>query len=236
MILFAQRRRLAFATIFAVLGIAIALSAFRSGSLVTILIAGWFTADAMALSIAYLVNWPGVFGKSGHGTLRVIPALLMAPMLLLIQLLWRVQNLILRSPQYHEISPDLFVGRICRYKSLPEGITLVLDLTAEFPTPRSIRKNVRFMCVPTLDGCCPNFEVFRECSESTDAERRRIYICCANGFGRSVTVMAAILGYRSVCRSAEEAITHIRASRREAAPNRDQMRSLTQVFQSMNPE
>jgi protein-tyrosine phosphatase len=212
------------------------LVALQSGSTAIGLLEGWLAANLMALSIAYFKNWPGVFGKTKLGTLRLIPVLFMTPVLLVTRLVWTLQNAVLGYPIYHESAPDLFVGRICGYKSLPQGTTLFIDLTAEFETPRSIRSKIPFVCVTTLDGCSPSMDSVQKCFEVMGAEHQRVYVCCAKGYGRSVTLMAAWLGHSGRCSSASDAVALIQASRQKAAPNGDQMSFLTEVFRSIAPE
>lgn len=238
----ARGRRLRFATIFAVLSVLLIAAALQSGSTAIGLLKAisllecWRAANFMALSIAYFRNWPGIFGKTKQGTLRLIPVLFMAPVLRMTRLVWSLQNAVLGYPIYHEIAPDLFVGRICGYRSLPQGTTLFIDLTAEFETPRSIRKQIPFVCVTTLDGCSPNMDSVQKCFEVMDTEHQRVYVCCANGYGRSVTLMAAWLGHSGRCSSARDAVALIQASRQKAAPNGDQMSFLTEVFRSIDSE
>lgn len=229
-------RRLQIAIIFGILSLLIAYRALESESIATAVCLGWLGANLMALSLAYFMNSPTVFGKTNLGTLHLVVALLMAPLLLVIRLVWILQNAILRPPLYHEIIPNLFVGRLCGYRSLPPDVTLMIDLTAEFPTPRSIRKSIPFFCVPTLDGCPPSKSRVQECVKLIGNDQQRVYVCCANGYGRSVTFMAALLGQLGRCRSAEEAVTLIQASRRDASPSRDQMAILRDLFQSIHQD
>jgi protein-tyrosine phosphatase len=126
------------------------------------------------------------------------------------------------------------VGRICSFRSLPDHIDLFIDMTAEFPTPRSIRESVEFVCLPTVDGCPPTLEDVGKGFAAIGTEPRRIYICCANGCGRSVTFTAALLGHRGVCHSCTEAVAFIKSSRSVAAPNADQWSFLDEFYKSLN--
>ncbi len=227
-------RRILFAVVFAALSAALAFQANPASSSLLRLMIGWFTANAIAVSFAYFTNSSWIFGKTEQGKLRWIPAVLMTPLLSFFRFVWTLQNVIVRSPLYSEVTPDLFVGRICNYESLPDGITMFVDLTAEFPTPCSVRERLPTICIPTLDGCILDWESCRRAYESLLKRQQRIYVCCANGHGRSVTFAAAWLGYSGICHSATEAINLIRTHRPQASPNRDQMNFLEQVFQLMN--
>jgi protein-tyrosine phosphatase len=228
-----HQRRTTVAVVFAALAVAIAFTASRADANPGQAVSGWIAANVLALSIAYFRNWPGVFGKSEAGPLRWPLVLLMAPVLLFIRVVWQLQNLVFRTPLCNEIAPDLFVGRLCGYESLPKGVSVVVDLTAEFRTPHSLLKNVRTIRLPTLDGCPPDWAKCQQVFELLQNEPHRIYVCCANGHGRSVTLMAAWLGQLGMCHSAAEAVRIIQAARPTAAPNFDQMSFLTHVFQIM---
>ena len=101
-------RRFAFVTVFTVLGIALAVEAARARSKTGNFIFGWFALNAMTLSVAYLLNWPGVFEKTQQGRFRWASLLLMAPFLLVIRVVWKLQNTFIRSPLYNEVVPGLF--------------------------------------------------------------------------------------------------------------------------------
>lgn len=228
-----HHRRTSFAVVFAALSVSITFSAVRADSFIWQSVLGWLATNAMILSIAYFMNWPGVYGKSEVGSLQWPVVLLMAPTLLYIRIVWQLQNILIRTPLYNEIAPDLFVGRLCGYNSLPKGVTVVVDLTAEFHTPLSLRTKVQTIRLPTLDGCPPDWKRCQHAFELIGTNHHRIYVCCANGHGRSVTFMAAWLGQQGKCLSAIEAVKLIQAARPTAAPNSDQMSFLTQVFQIM---
>lgn len=228
-------RRLSFAGVFAVIGVAVAVMAFRAHLMAGQVILGWFAANAMTLSLAYFINWPRVFGKTEAGTLRWLPALWMAPMLLLFRAVWLLQNIVVRNPPYNEVAPDLFVGRLCGGESLPKDVSVVIDLTAEFPTPRSLRKKCGVIYLPTLDGCPPDWETCQRAFELIGDQHRRIYVCCANGHGRSVTFMATWLRQTGQCDSTNDAVQLIQAARPAAAPNHDQMSYLSKMFQTVTP-
>jgi protein-tyrosine phosphatase len=231
-----NRRRMSFAVVFAILRVAVCTTAVRSETRFSHVIFGWFGADFMMVSLAYFMNWPGVFGKTEQGTLRWPSALLMAPILLTIRVVWQLQNTFVRTPLYSEIAPGLFVGRLCNLRLLPKEVSLVIDFTAEFQTPHSIRSKIPTLCVPTLDGCTPDWRKCQQAFELIGGQRRHVYVCCANGHGRSVTFVATWLGKQGVCHSAADAVKLIQAARPSAAPNRDQMSFLTQAFESMKSD
>lgn len=224
-------RRMSFAAVFAALATAIALSAVTANAIISRVILVWIAAIAVTISLAYFTSSPGVYGKKEDGSLRWPVAFLMAPWLLFVRMVWHLQNIVSRTPLYSEIAPDLFVGRLCQYQSLPGDVSVVVDLTAEFPTPRSLQGKVLTICMPTLDGCPPDWEKCQQVFDLIDSQSGRIYVCCANGHGRSVTFAAAWLGLQGKCLSAADSVKLIQAARPSAAPNRDQLSFLNNVFQ-----
>ncbi|QDT53692.1 hypothetical protein Pan44_17150 [Caulifigura coniformis] len=228
---FPHRRRLAYATCFSVLGLVLlgAATTFDAGA--AAFFSAWCAVCLLILAAAYFRSWPRVFGKTDAGRLRPARAVVMAPYVLLSVIVWRLQNLFLDRQPWSRITPNLFVGRRCHVAMLPPGTTLVIDVTAEFLTPRSIRESVPFLCSPTLDGCAPTLEQCRAAFESVSWDSHPVvYVCCANGAGRSVTFVAMFLGWLGRAGSAEEAITMIRQARREAGPGTDQRAFLVENF------
>jgi hypothetical protein len=226
-------RRMSFAVVFAGLAAAVGLSAVTANSVILRVILMWIAANALTISVAYFTNSPGVYGKKEDGSIRWPVAFWMAPWLLFVRMVWHLQNIVSRTPLYSEIVPDLFVGRLCQYQSLPGDVSVVVDLTAEFPTPRSLRSKVLTICLPTLDGCAPDWKKCQQAFELIDNQSGRIYVCCANGHGRSVTFAAAWLGLQGKCLSAADSVKLIQVARPSAAPNRDQLSFLNNVFQIM---
>ncbi|SFH85588.1 dual specificity protein phosphatase family protein [Planctomicrobium piriforme] len=224
--------RVMFALVFGLLAIVLAVRACRTQSILATVILAWVSANAFVLSLAYLGNWKKVFGKAEKGNLFWLAALFMSPMLAVIHSTWKLQNLFLSGPASNQVTINLFLGRRCEFKELPSGIGAFVDLTAEFATPASIRKKLPVYCIPTLDGCAPAWNACEKVFNQLHNRDLRIYVCCANGYGRSVTFLAAWLCERGVCRSPQEAIELIQSVRPQASPNRDQINSLILWFQT----
>ena len=223
------RRRIIFVIVFALLGMALCNAATQAKTNVSFLLMSWAVSNLLIVSFAYLFNWRRVFGKTDQGLFLWPAALFMAPFLALTHLTWWAQNFFSSSPIYGEVTSHHFVGRRCKFKDLPNGVTLVIDLTSEFATPHSVRDAVQTICIPTLDGCCP---VWSQCWQAFVALKNNdggVYICCANGCGRSVTFMAAWILQTGQCVDVEEAIQMIRKVRPQANPNSDQLSSLRQL-------
>ena len=85
----------------------------------------------VALAYAGLGPWP--FGKRASGRMHPVATVVLAPYLVvawLVLLLLRLG----REAGHHEVRPRLFLGRRpLRASELPEGVSLIVDLTSEFP-------------------------------------------------------------------------------------------------------
>ena len=222
------RRRIMFVVVFALLGMALCNAAIQAKTNVHFLLLSWAVSNLLIVSLAYLFDWRRVFGKTDQGSLLWPAALFMAPFLTFTHLTWWAQNFFSSSPIYGSVTSHLFVGRRCKFEDLPNGVTLVIDLTSEFATPHSVPDSVQTICVPTLDGCCPVWSQCGQAFETLKNNHGGVYICCANGCGRSVTFMAAWMLQTGQCGDVDEAIQMIRKGRPQANPNPDQLSSLQQ--------
>ena len=221
------------AGVFAALGAILLWRAITSERLPLALILGWISLDLFLVSIAYLRQNSRAFGKTDDGTMRPLRAIVMAPFLCFTWAVWQLQNLCSREPAWSEATPGLFVGRRCPFACLPPKTTTVIDLTAEFPTPREIRRHTKVVCLPTLDGCPPNLADCLRLFDLLDSIRDSVvYVHCANGHGRSVTFVAALLTVRGLAETPDAAIEKLRRCRPKASPNAGQRDFLQELARS----
>lgn len=132
------------------------------------------------------------FLKGAHGRRHPVATVLLAPYLAIAWLV--LLALRLRSePAYHEVRPRLFIGRRpLRASELPEGVSLIVDLTSEFPKLHP--EGVQYMCLPTLDGSAPNdLEAARAVVRQVLEHDGIVYVHCAAGHGRSAAIVASVL-------------------------------------------
>jgi hypothetical protein len=187
----------------------------------------WLSLDLVGVGLAYLVNWKTIFGKMAAGSLGIGHVVVMLPYLAFAWSVWHLHNWIRAEPIWDSVAPGLFVGRRCRFDQLPSGIAKVLDFTAEFPGDRQTRRTLSWRSVPVLDGCAPDSTdyqaAFAFVGESGDSA---LYICCANGHGRSATFACALMMKLGITRTAEDAVAMVTERRHGASLNREQLRSL----------
>lgn len=189
--------------------------------------AGSTAAAVGAMSFAPLA-WPAVtfalvglgyaglgarpFAKGSHGKRHPIATVVLAPYLVISWVVLLALRLRKEAP-YHEVRPGLFIGRRpLRTRELPEGVTLVVDCTAEFP--RLHPKHVEYVGLPTLDGSAPHdLGAAREVVERIQKHEGPVYVHCAAGHGRSAALVATVLVSEGRAANVREAITLMRGVR-----------------------
>ena len=117
------------------------------------------------------------------------------------------------------------VGQIAR-----EGVTGVITLCDEYrdPEERLRAAGIRYLPLPTVDRTPPSPEdVERALAFLAEihAGGGAAYIHCASGIGRSVTLASCWL-IRAKGMTVEQALTHIKAHRKQADPTQSQVEFL----------
>jgi protein-tyrosine phosphatase len=215
-----------------------------------LLIGGGFLAEAVILrGLAWVLLWPGaaflvvgaayaglgarVLGKRPDGRIAWPAQVVLLPYLLVVRLLWNLHRRFSASPCCDEVVPGLWVGRRPGRGELPEGVRLVVDLTAEFPAPAGIAADVRYRCLPTLDACAPEPEPLLELVRLIVDSPGGVYIHCANGYGRSPTVAAAVVMAKGLADGARQAVALVRRVRTKTNLSRSQERVLEDLARSL---
>lgn len=179
---------------------------------IPMIISLWCAAAAGLLSNAYQVNEPLAFGKQETGEQVWYGKLSFLPYLIP---LWIRQFIITRctkEPAYNELLPGIFIGRrLSKASQLPEGCTTIVDLAAEFPESKSIRKLTGYRSFPILEASVRSKEELREFIATLP--ERGIYIHCGQGHGRTGFFAAAFLLERGYAKTLEEAEAKLVAAR-----------------------
>lgn len=185
----------------------------------------WPAASLAIAALAYLGLGPRPFGKRDDGRLGWPEALLLLPFLLFTWSVWHLGRWLGGEDASNEVSPGLWVGRRPFRPELPEGTTLVVDLTCEFPVHAPIRAEVDVVCHPTLDGTAPaaaGLEGVLQRILSALEAGGRVYVHCAAGHGRSATVAALVLLRRGLAADVDAAEALLRVRRPRIRLNRGQ--------------
>jgi len=188
----------------------------------------WLGIDMMIIGVAYARHDSSVFGKQADGTLSPERVLIFLPYLLFTWGVWRL-CLWLPEPKTHQINDKLTVGRRLLGNERPDGITTVLDMTAEFTEPASVRNGVTYMVLPTLDACAPNPDILLSKIRELKADEH-VLIHCAQGHGRTGLAAIALLLHRGTVNGIEEGLAMLRNIRPGIGLSADQHACLKQCL------
>lgn len=179
---------------------------------------GWLLWPIVALGIvtaAYRGLGPGIYRKA-DGRLPLSTQLVLGPLLLgqqLSLLYYRFQ-----CRRWDQVVPGVLIGRQLGNShaadAVRQGVTAVLDLTAEFTEATPFR-TVRYRNLPILDLTAPTPEQFRDAVTFITAEvaRGTVYVHCKIGYSRSAAVVGAYLLASEQVATVEEAVAMLRKAR-----------------------
>lgn len=214
--------------IFLILGTYLIIISFKLG------IVGWllFWCGVSFLTLGAAYGWLGarVFGKGSDGKIAWWAMALLMPYLLLTWAIWHLQIRIGKEDSCNAIAPNIWLGRRPFVKDLPDNISLIVDLTAEFPESQKVIAGRNYICVPTLDAYVADDKTFRELIEKISSWQGNIYIHCALGHGRSATVAAATLVAKGLADNVDLAEEIIKKKRPGIEISKAQRRLLNRVF------
>jgi protein-tyrosine phosphatase len=173
----------------------------------------WPAGSFLLIGSAYAGLGPRICGKRPDGRIAWWAMLLLLPYLLMTWTVWHVIRLLSRETCCDEVAPGVWVGRRPFVRDLPANISLIVDLTAEFPAPRSLRRGRTYLCVPTLDATAPEEAALRAVVDQTAEWSGAVYIHCALGHARSAMTAAAVLIRRGHAEDAEQAVMTMQKAR-----------------------
>jgi protein phosphatase len=119
---------------------------------------------------------------------------------------------------WDEVTPRIWIGgklgTRCAKKAVCAGVTVVLDLSAEFSEAKTFRK-INYRNIPVLDLTAPTQAQLVEMSEFIGNNSRNgvVYVHCKIGYSRSAAAVAAYLLMSGKAKTAAEAFTMIRRVR-----------------------
>lgn len=190
----------------------------------------WSGVSFLVAGFAYACHESRWMGKRSDGSVAVWQWLLMLPYLGLNALLWFFQTRLGREAAWHPIGEGLWLGRrVVKGRELPPEATLVVDLTAEFAAPQSVREGRDYCALPILDYQTPTLAQLQEIVTRILRQEGGVYIHCALGHGRSALIAAAVLIQRGMAADAEQAETQLRQARPGVRLNPSQ-RALLEQF------
>lgn len=195
----------------------------------------WTAISLLVVSSAYWLNSAAVFRKRSDGSLPWYSRWLFIPFFFGTHVFNAVARRFDSVPAIQRISGDLYLGARLTESDLPqlksEGITAVLDVTAEFSALDWATRdnNIQYLNIPVLDHAPPTEAQLNQAVKwlhLQQTQQKKVVVHCALGRGRSVLVLAAFLLSRQTDRSAERAMALIKEVRHTANLNRQQLAAL----------
>lgn len=193
---------------------------YATGALVCVVLAmglggAWLWLAWPAVSLALVALNYGLFGAGGFqkgadGRLSNAARWLLAPYLLGA---WANSRLwTWRHPQADEVCDGVYLGRI---PGRGAQFAAVVDLCAELPclvqdsaaAPAKVASAVDYVCFPTLDLIAPESALLHQAADAIEHLRAQgpVLVCCALGYSRSASAVAAWLVLSGRCSDARQA-------------------------------
>lgn len=176
-------------------------------------IAAWAALACAFVAIAYLLNWPGIYGKRA-GRLRWWRLLPVLPYLAGFWLLCAFSRRWRQASVLDEVAPGIYVGGRLQREDLPKETVRIVDLTSEFSEPESVRSHPGYRCYPVLDGSVPHDEeAFLRILEDIRDVAGTVVFHCDAGRGRAPTAAALGLLWRGIEPDCDRAFRRVTAAR-----------------------
>ncbi|MDB5296041.1 MAG: hypothetical protein JWO31_2024, partial [Phycisphaerales bacterium] len=178
---------------------------------------------------------PRLLGKRADGSFGPAAAVLHLPYLLLSLGVWHLAAAARGSRDASLVAPGLWVGRRPRPSDVPADVTTVVDLTAELPARRAVRRRGAYVAFPILDGHVPPTPALVALARRLAADPGVVYVHCAQGHGRAGLVAACVLVARGLAADPAGAVRLMRFARPKVRLTRSQSRRLKEVVAVLRP-
>lgn len=172
----------------------------------------WPAASLGIMAAGYFGLGPGITRKT-NGQLMLSSRFVLAPILVgqYLSLVYYRQQ----CRAWDEVIPGVLVGRVLSSKeaklAIKQGVTAVLDLTAEFSESAAFRA-LNYRNIPILDLTAPTPSQLDQAVAciSEQAKTGTIYVHCKIGYSRSAAIVGAYLMAIREVNSADEAVEKLR--------------------------
>jgi protein-tyrosine phosphatase/membrane-associated phospholipid phosphatase len=170
----------------------------------------WVTVALLLVAINYALLGPAGFQKR-DGRLAPAVSVLLAPYIAGAYANARIWTR--HRPQPEHVADGVWIGRLPTRRDLQHGaFAAIVDLTCELPFDPG---TLAYVNLPILDLTLPDPATIRAAAQAI--ERRRpadqVLVCCALGYSRSATVVAAWLVATGRATDARAAATRVRRVR-----------------------
>ncbi|MFK3774083.1 phosphatase PAP2/dual specificity phosphatase family protein [Pseudomonas sp. NPDC089406] len=181
----------------------------------------WPALSLLLVALNYALFEAGGFQKGADGQLSVAARGLLAPYLLGAWVNSRLWTW--RRSQADEVCEGVCLGRVPGKGEASEFVAVV-DLSAELACTAAIAGQARshddhpamvYQCLPSLDLVAPDHHTLQQAAQTIEHLRQQgpVLVCCALGYSRSASAVAAWLLASGRCQSSAEAEVLIRKAR-----------------------
>lgn len=172
----------------------------------------WPATSFSVVALGYLHLGAWVYGKRPNGLLSLFNQLLLFPFLIYLSTVWNLVRLVQRERPYHQLTPNVFIGRRLRSHEVPDMFENVVDLTCEFnETPRL--RSLTYRSFPILDASTPTPVQLMEWVNQVAGLNGTTFIHCAEGHGRTGLFAASLLLKIGLSKTPEEALSLVQSKR-----------------------
>ncbi|MCI0362373.1 MAG: dual specificity protein phosphatase family protein [Phycisphaerales bacterium] len=175
----------------------------------------WPVTSLSLVAAAYLGSGPSIYRKR-DGRIALAAKLMLWPVLAGQWLSMR--HYARRGSAWSQASDQVWIGRQLSESEAGElhkhGVVAVVDLTAEFSAPESLRV-LEHLNLQVLDLCAPSQEQIKHAVAfiQEHASRGKVYVHCKAGYSRSAAVVGAYLIASGCAKDAGHAIALLRTAR-----------------------
>ena len=218
--------------------VAIAVTSPRdSASLLAIPPLAWFSCGMLVGAVTLMTERAALYCKRPDGTIPWWVWSYLGGWLLVYRAAWRMRRCLnLLKPgdtPFNVIKPRLLLGRLL-WELPTSEVEMVVDVTCEWSAPAALASVPHYVNGPTVDTCVVDVETTKRLAENVvaflrDSPTGDVYIHCANGYGRSALVMAAVLMFDGTCSTCDEAKAFVEKQRIVANLKEEHMEILRQL-------
>jgi membrane-associated phospholipid phosphatase len=206
-------------------GVALAIAALAIGVGDGALWLLWISTSLILVAAIYLWLDAAAFGKCDGGGMQPASLWLFAPYLAgaAINSRWWTRH----ASAADRVTTEVWIGRIPLHpQDIPDGVKTIIDLCAEVPCRTN---KVNYMCLPALDLVPLDAHELAVAAAAINdaAQHGPVLVCCALGYSRSASAVAAWLITSGQAETVEAAVARLQRARPGAVLHDENLANLS---------